>query len=95
MAPSVMVPICTADGVAYRALPVDSSQPSGGETPHEGKQGCPLCPVFAGLSGPPPIVACALPAERSRHAATALPGAFVAAGWFLSTLQARAPPATA
>lgn len=95
MAPSALVAICTADGMTYRALPADSGQPADEDTHDAAKQGCPLCPVMAGLSVPPPPITGALPAERSRHTATALPGAFVAAGWFLSTLQARAPPATA
>ncbi|WP_391346735.1 hypothetical protein [Azospirillum sp. A23] len=52
---------------------------------------CPLCPLIGGLAMPPPD----LPMTRAsvgRHSPEVLPGDVIAAGWFLSTLQARAPP---
>ena len=42
---------------------------------------------------PPAPPAEPLPAGIGRHTSVALPGAFVASGWFLSSVQARAPPA--
>lgn len=53
---------------------------------------CPLCPLVGGLAvtAPAPEVS---PADVGRHSPVALPGSRIAAGWFLSTLQARAPPA--
>ena len=57
--------------------------------------GCPLCPLVAGLSVPPPDIDIALPGDLSRHGSIGLPGERIAAGWFLSTLQARAPPSAA
>lgn len=52
---------------------------------------CPLCPLVTGLALPPPplTVGPALAMDRDTRL---LPAEHVAAGWFLSTLQARAPP---
>ncbi|MBP2228381.1 hypothetical protein J2847_001663 [Azospirillum agricola] len=52
---------------------------------------CPLCPLIGGLAPPPPDTR-PLPAMAGRHSPEGLPGGLIAAGWFLSTLQARAPP---
>lgn len=56
--------------------------------------GCPLCALVAGLTTPPPLDL-GLPTVMVRHDPVALPGERIAAGWFLSTLQARAPPTSA
>lgn len=90
------VVICTPEGFKTVSLAV-SEERSG--TPAADKAGgdaldhdCPLCPLVGGLAvaAPPPDVS---PAEIGRHGAITLPGSRIAAGWFLSTLQARAPPA--
>ncbi|WP_377807192.1 DUF2946 family protein [Azospirillum sp. A29] len=52
---------------------------------------CPLCPLIGGLALPPPDLRMTR-ASVGRHSPEALPGDVIAAGWFLSTLQARAPP---
>lgn len=52
---------------------------------------CPLCPLIGGLAMPPPDLRMTR-ASVGRHSPEALPGDVIAAGWFLSTLQARAPP---
>ncbi|WP_236784025.1 DUF2946 family protein [Azospirillum humicireducens] len=52
---------------------------------------CPLCPLVGGLAMPPPDLRMAR-ASVGRYGPEALPGDAIAAGWFLSTLQARAPP---
>lgn len=84
--------ICTSYGLKVVAVDADgtplSSHDSGtGETDH----GCPLCSLVSGLSVPPRIER-ALPVDSVRHGPQGLPGERIAAGWFLSTLQARAPP---
>lgn len=86
-----VIPLCTADGL--RMLPVGPDGQPGPEKADHGAMGCPLCPVMQGLSVPPPAVAPDTPCEILRHGPAALPGERIAAGWFLSTLQARAPPA--
>ncbi|MBP2232615.1 hypothetical protein J2847_005946 [Azospirillum agricola] len=52
---------------------------------------CPLCPLVGGLAMPP-LTTLAAAVDFERHGPEALPGRRVAAGWFLSSLQARAPP---
>ncbi|MBY6264881.1 DUF2946 domain-containing protein [Azospirillum sp. 412522] len=52
---------------------------------------CPLCPLIGGLAMPPPDMRM-VPAMSRRHSPELLPGDLIAAGWFLSTLQARGPP---
>ncbi len=87
------ITICSVDGVKTikigpdgQAIP-DDDQGKAGVTGH-----CPLCPLVAG-AGLPPVAPLALPTERvAAHDARALPGDAIAAGWFLSSLQARAPP---
>lgn len=100
-----VITICSSDGFKQvrvgpdgQALPGDAS--ASGEAPGDGgamaKTGhCPLCPVIGGAGLPPPVLSAqplfttVLADERM------LPGAVIAAGWFLSTLQARAPPVRA
>lgn len=55
---------------------------------------CPLCPLIAGLALPPPPLSVE-PAMTVVSDTRLLPGERIAAGWFLSTLQARAPPSHA
>ncbi|WP_247883758.1 DUF2946 domain-containing protein [Azospirillum sp. B21] len=55
---------------------------------------CPLCPLIAGLALPPPPLTVE-PAMAVASDTRLLPGERIAAGWFLSTLQARGPPSHA
>ena len=55
---------------------------------------CPLCPLVSGLALPPPLLSVG-PALAVAADSRLLPGERIAAGWFLSTLQARAPPLSA
>lgn len=55
---------------------------------------CPLCPLIAGLALPPPALTVE-PAMAVASDTRLLPGERIAAGWFLSTLQARGPPSHA
>ncbi|WP_207483004.1 DUF2946 family protein [Arenibaculum pallidiluteum] len=89
------VPICSADGITYHVVQVDPDAPSGEQPAGKGGHGCPLCPLVSGLSVPPPDAVLVLPAAMVRQGSIALPGERIAAGWFLSTLQARAPPTAA
>ncbi|CAO3415876.1 DUF2946 family protein [Azospirillum doebereinerae] len=52
---------------------------------------CPLCPLVGGLALPPPDLRM-MRVTAGTHGPEALPGDLIATGWFLSTLQARAPP---
>ncbi|WP_052293713.1 DUF2946 family protein [Azospirillum sp. B510] len=93
-ADSGRIVICTPDG--FKTLLVDDRGTGGGPEAGKGEPGlsvgsCPLCPLVGGLSMPPPDLRIA-PAAIGRHGPDLLPGDLVAAGWFLSTLQARAPP---
>lgn len=87
------ITICSADGLTRIQVDADGT-PVGGDEPasadHAGS--CPLCPVIGGLSLPPSLVLAALPQVLIRHGAVTLTGDRIAAGWFLSALQARAPP---
>lgn len=95
-ADALPVAICTPEGFKSVPLAVAGDpvgDPSNGPSdPAPTDHDCPLCPLVGGLTtvSPPAQVA---PAAPGRHAAIALPGDPIAAGWFLSTLQARAPPA--
>ncbi|PWC53830.1 hypothetical protein TSO221_09890 [Azospirillum sp. TSO22-1] len=82
--------VCTAEGLVH--LDVDGA-PTGTDAPvkHPGMEHCPLCPLIGGLYLPPPVQP-VLRQTIARHGPEGLPGAEVVAGWFLSTLQARAPP---
>lgn len=91
--------ICTPDGVKVVALGDDGLvaelQPSplpAEKSPASKAEGqCPLCPLIGGL-GLLPVQAVVMPSDVERHGPTALPGNQIATGWFLATLQARAPP---
>ncbi|WP_244434232.1 DUF2946 family protein [Azospirillum sp. B506] len=91
--------ICTPDGVKVVALDDDGLvaelQPSALPTekaPASKAEGqCPLCPLIGGL-GLAPAQQTVMPSDVERHGPTLLPGNQIATGWFLATLQARAPP---
>lgn len=88
------ITICTAQGLVH--LDADGAL-AGAELPtehpaeHPDGGSCPLCPLIGGLHLPPPLHQMA-PDAVVRHGPMALPGALILTGWFLSTLQARAPP---
>lgn len=88
------VTICSVDGfktvfIGPDGQPVSPEDGSGGAA----KDHCPLCPTVTG-AGLPPQAPTTVPAEGMMMAdARSLPGDVIAAGWFLSSLQARAPPA--
>lgn len=88
------ITVCTAEGLVH--LDVDGP-PAGAELPaehpmeHADGGSCPLCPLVGGLHLPPPLHLVSQDAV-ARHGPVTLPGALILAGWFLSTLQARAPP---
>lgn len=89
------ITICSADGLTRVQVDADgdpTGSPAGDDDSAAHAGSCPLCPVIGGLSVPPPLLMVATPQVLIRHGAPALPGARVAAGWYLSALQARAPP---
>lgn len=104
---SGLIVICTADGFKTVALDDHGaagdparfgSTESTSNGPDTGKSdptmsggSCPLCPLVGGLAMPPPDLRMAR-ASVGRHSPESLPCDAIAAGWFLSTLQARAPP---
>lgn len=92
-APPGAIAICTSDGLVYQAAD-GTLLTADGATVAPAKAGghCPLCPLIAGLSLPPPAVTAAPPSAR-RAPAPALPEQQGAPRWFLATPQARAPPA--
>lgn len=73
-------------GIAYDGDHAKSPNPAPSATGH-----CPLCPLVAGLALPPPPLSVS-PALAMARDTRLLPAERIAAGWFLSTLQARAPP---
>ncbi|BAI71439.1 hypothetical protein AZL_008010 [Azospirillum sp. B510] len=90
------VTICSPNGfktvfIGSDGQPVAPEDGSG--SGNAAKDHCPLCPTVTG-AGLPPQVQTAIPAESMAMTdARTLPGDVIAAGWFLSSLQARAPPA--
>jgi hypothetical protein len=86
--------VCTPDGFKTVVLGDHETggDPAAGKTESAMSGGsCPLCPLIGGLAMPPPDLRM-VPAMASRHSPELLPGELIAAGWFLSTLQARGPP---
>ncbi|MFD1626061.1 DUF2946 family protein [Azospirillum griseum] len=89
--------ICTPDGfktvlLDAQGAPIQTDADRNADTDTAMSGGsCPLCPLIGGLALPPPL-ALLTPDDVGRHGPEALPGDRIAAGWFLSTLQARAPP---
>ncbi|ALJ39095.1 MULTISPECIES: DUF2946 domain-containing protein [Azospirillum] len=90
------VMICTPQGMASITLPdgppPESLLPDGKPTLSMGED-CPVCGLVAGLTAPPPLLTVVLPVSVVAHSSIGLPGQHIAAGWFLSRLKARAPPA--
>lgn len=87
---STSIVICSIDG--YKTIQLDDGQAPATDTDNAASShGCPLCPLVAGLGLAAPVAVIG-PRVVLRHGPEALPGAAIAAGWFLSTLQARAPP---
>lgn len=78
-------------GLGELGFAPDSDQEKSPEPAHSGTGHCPLCPLVTGLALPPPLLAVG-PALAMARDIRLLPAEHVAAGWFLSTLQARAPP---
>lgn len=94
----MVITICTADGLKdiTFAAPDRETADQRAEKPTAKitKAGhCPLCPVMSG-AGLPPVDLTAQPLRLPMLAdARTLPGDVIAAGWFLSSLQATGPPA--
>jgi len=101
-AESSRIVICTPDG--FKTVVLDDHGTAGDPARSDLGQGdllqgdllmsggsCPLCPLIGGLAMPPPDLGMTR-ASAGRHSPEALPGDVIAAGRFLSTLQARAPP---
>ncbi|CBS89553.1 protein of unknown function (plasmid) [Azospirillum lipoferum 4B] len=83
-------------GIALIGVDRDAGDSPGGTsdpTPF-GSGHCPLCPLIAGLALPPPPLTVG-PVVVAASDTSLLPGERIAAGWFLSTLQARGPPSFA
>ncbi|WP_247877328.1 DUF2946 family protein [Azospirillum brasilense] len=94
------VMICTPQGMASITLPdgpppeslLPAPPPDSKPTLSMGED-CPVCGLVAGLTAPPPLLTVVLPVSVVAHSSIGLPGQHIAAGWFLSRLKARAPPA--
>ncbi|MBK3736081.1 DUF2946 domain-containing protein [Azospirillum brasilense] len=94
------VMICTPQGMASITLPdgpppqslLPAQIPDSKPTLSMGED-CPVCGLVAGLTAPPPPLTVVLPVSVIAHSSIGLPGQHIAAGWFLSRLKARAPPA--
>lgn len=90
--------ICTAEGMGTVTLdaagnPVtDTAGTTGPATGHDACDGCLSCSLCSPSLVPAPLMVPALPVLWLLHGPEALPGSHIAAGWFLSCLQARAPP---
>ncbi len=92
-AAGTVITICTADGLKDIAL---AAPDRGAEEPTAKiitSDHCPLCPVMSGAGLPPVDLTAQSLLLPMRADARTLPGDVIAAGWFLSSLQARAPPA--
>ncbi|CAO3435718.1 DUF2946 family protein [Azospirillum endophyticum] len=88
-----------ADAADYGIVDPGSAHNADGQgkpsdSPHPGTGHCPLCPLVAGLALPPPPLTVD-PAVAMARDTRLLPAERLATGWFLSTLQARAPPSLA
>ncbi len=84
--------ICSVDGP--KSVPIDTGDKPSKPDPAGGGMGkCPLCPLVGGMALPPPETLPPLPGYFIAHDRKVLPGARVAAGWYLFSLKARGPPA--
>ncbi|WP_244433995.1 DUF2946 family protein [Azospirillum sp. B506] len=100
---TVSLPICSSGGlttiqadaadygVGASGVAHDDDHGRSQDPAHSGTGHCPLCPLVAGLALPPPQPPLGPTAAMARDTGL-LPAERIAAGWFLSTLQARAPP---
>lgn len=98
---TVSLAICSSGGLttiqaaaADFVIPHDGDPGKSPDPASPGTGHCPLCPLVTGLALPPPLLAVG-PALAMDRDTRLLPAEHVAAGWFLSTLQARAPPTLA
>lgn len=103
---TVSLPICSSGGLtAIQAdagdfgigefgIAYDDDQGKSPDPALSGTGHCPLCPLVTGLALPPPPLTVE-PALAVARDTGLLPAERLAAGWFLSTLQARAPPSLA
>jgi hypothetical protein len=78
-------------GISEFGIAYDSGPGKSPDTALAGNGHCPLCPLVAGLALPPPPLSVG-PAISMARDTRLLPAERIAASWFLSTLQARAPP---
>ncbi len=87
------IAICSVDGVkTIKIGPDGQALPDDDQGKADASGHCPLCPLVGG-AGLPPVPPLVAPKERvAAHDARALPGDVIAAGWFLSSLQACGPP---
>lgn len=85
------VMICTMEGMTEITLGPDGQPVSPDKAKADSKH-CGFCLLASGLATPSLPAALSPPVQLARHGAEALPGGLIAAGWFLSTLQARGPP---
>lgn len=83
--------ICTMDGMTEVYLGPDG-QPVKPEKSKADSKHCGFCVLAKGVSAASPQLMAQPPVRMARHGAETLPGEVIAAGWFLSTLQARGPP---
>lgn len=100
---TVSLPICSSGGLATIqadaagygieefGIAYDGDHGKSPDSVPTGNGHCPLCPLVAGLALPPPPPSVG-PALAMARDTCLLPAERIAAGWFLSTLQARAPP---
>ncbi|WP_247875771.1 DUF2946 family protein [Azospirillum sp. TSH100] len=100
---TVSLPICSSGGlttiqadaadygIAEFGIAYDDDQGQPPTPGHSVTGHCPLCPLVAGLALPPPPLSVG-PALAMARDTRLLPAERIAAAWFLSTLQARAPP---
>jgi hypothetical protein len=91
MAAGEAMEICTAEGMITAFLDADGQPITPEKTAPDSKH-CGFCLLVQGVGAAPTAIDVRLPQNAARHGAEALPGPVIAAGWFLSTLQARAPP---
>lgn len=91
MAAGEATEICTAEGMITAFLDADGQPITPEKTAPDSKH-CGFCLLVQGVGAAPTGINVRLPLNVARHGAEALPGVVIAAGWFLSTLQARAPP---
>jgi hypothetical protein len=83
--------MCSVHDTTSAASETDARPVAPDAAAHHG-HGCPLCTLVQGLSSPPPISAACAPVTLTVAQTVPMSGELVAAAWFLSSLQARAPP---